>query len=61
MTTSVRSVHGSFVAAYARMQAVTGDPLDLPTSTFAVEASAFNDVIKDLERRLAALLCQARA
>ena len=52
-------MHSSFAAAHAVVQAVAGDPLDLPTSTFATEAGVFNDAIKDLERRLAAILCQA--
>ncbi|KAK9843805.1 hypothetical protein WJX81_007069 [Elliptochloris bilobata] len=55
LTTSVRSVLGSFLAAFAKVQAVTTDPLDLPTSTFAEEAGAFNNAIVDLERRLAAV------
>ena len=56
----MRSVHASFQAAYAKVQAVATDPLDLPTSTFAGDAAAFNTAIVDLERRLAAVLCQVR-
>ena len=52
-------MHSSFAAAYAIVQVVAGDPLDLPSSTFATEAGVFNDAITDLERRLAAILCQA--
>ena len=58
---SVRSVHASFQAAYAQVQAVAADPLDLPASAFADDAAAFNAAITDLERRLASVLCQARA
>jgi hypothetical protein len=60
LTTSVRGIHAAFAAAYARVQAAAGDPLDLPASAYAAEAAAFNAAILDLERRLAAVLCQAR-
>ena len=60
LTVNVRSVHASFQAAYAKVQAVAADPLDLPASTFAGDAAAFNTAIVDLERRLASVLCQAR-
>lgn len=56
ITASVRSVHADFSTAVARFHLVSYDVLDTETGVFDADYGAFRSSVRELERRLAALI-----
>lgn len=58
MTANLRVIHGEAAAAFARIQALTYNPLDTAESAFVADYAAFRTTMQELERRLAAVISQ---
>jgi hypothetical protein len=61
LTAAARALHSDFAAALSRFQALEYDPLDLGEPRFQDDHGAFRWACHGLERRLAAIVTQARA
>ncbi len=56
MTGILRAMHVESVAAFAKMQAIAYDPLDLSQQAFVADYAAFQIAVNSIERRLAGIL-----
>ena len=56
MTGTLRAMHAESMAAFAKMQALVYDPLDLSQQAFVADYAAFQIAINGIERRLAGIL-----
>lgn len=59
LTNGVKAIHADFQAAVEKFQQVTYDVMDTDARQFDDDFYAFRVVIKELERRLAAIIIQA--
>ncbi len=60
LTTSVRAIHASFMAAAEKVKALPYDTMDLEVKQFDADFSAFQETVGGLDRRLAAIIIQVR-
>ena len=58
MTGTLRAMYAESLAALAKMQAVTYDPLDVSEPAFISDYAAYQIVMQSIERRLATILKQ---
>jgi dynein heavy chain len=56
LTASVRAVHADFTSAVARFHLVSYDVMDTDSGVFEADYAAFRSAVRELERRLAALI-----
>ena len=56
MTGTLRAMHAESVAAFAKMQALAYNPLDLSQQAFIVDYAAYQIAMNSIERRLAGIL-----
>jgi dynein heavy chain len=56
LTASVRAVHADFTSAVARFHLVSYDVMDTDSGVFEADYAAFRSSVRELERRLAALI-----
>ena len=56
MTATLRAMHAESVAAFAKMQALSYNPLDLSQQAFVAEYAAYQMTMNSIERRLASIL-----
>ncbi|MEW5311809.1 MAG: hypothetical protein WDW38_003494 [Sanguina aurantia] len=59
LTNGVKAIHSDFMAAVEKLQQVTYDVMDVDAKQFDSDFYTFRIVIKELERRLAAIIIQA--
>ncbi|KAF6251999.1 flagellar outer dynein arm heavy chain beta [Scenedesmus sp. NREL 46B-D3] len=59
LTSAIKQVHTDFLAAHEKFQQVAYDVMDVDAPGFEADFSTFRDVIRELERRLGALIMQA--
>jgi hypothetical protein len=60
MTQKLHALHAEAAAAHAKVQALPYDPLDTAETGFVADCAAYNATMQELERRLAAIVSQAR-
>ena len=56
MTATLRAMHAEAVAAFAKMQALPYNPLDLSQPAFVAEYAAYQMAMNSIERRLTSIL-----
>eukprot|EP00201_Polytomella_parva_P017476 CAMPEP_0175071536 /NCGR_PEP_ID=MMETSP0052_2-20121109/19298_1 /TAXON_ID=51329 ORGANISM="Polytomella parva, Strain SAG 63-3" /NCGR_SAMPLE_ID=MMETSP0052_2 /ASSEMBLY_ACC=CAM_ASM_000194 /LENGTH=4543 /DNA_ID=CAMNT_0016338719 /DNA_START=12 /DNA_END=13643 /DNA_ORIENTATION=- len=59
LTNGIKAIHSDFIAAVEKMQQVQYDVMDVDAKKFHDDFYKFRIVIKELERRLAAIIIQA--
>lgn len=59
LTNGIKAIHADFQAAVERFQGVSYDVMDVDAKRFDEDFYAFRNVIRELERRLAAIIIQA--
>ena len=60
LTNGVKAIHTDFTTAVERFKAVEYDVMDTDAKQFDEDFYAFRVVVKELERRLAAIIIQVR-
>lgn len=58
MTANLKAMHAESVVAFAKMQALSYDPLDISQSAFGTDFAAYQGVTQSIERRLAVAIRQ---
>ena len=58
MTASLKAMHAESVVAFAKMQALPYDPLDISQSAFSTDYAAYQAIAQSIERRLAVAVKQ---
>ena len=58
MTANLTAMHAESVVAFAKMQALSYDPLDTSQSAFRTDFAAYEGISQSIDRRLAVAIKQ---